>query len=230
MLGVILAVTIRVSAAASLSDALQAIVSRYHAASVVFNFGASGLLARQIMEGAPADIFISADEPSMDRLEQRGLIVAGSRRKILSNRLVVIVPADSRLRIASPRDLLSVRRVAIASPDNAPAGAYAKEYLRRVGVWDRIAPRVIPTANVRSALAAVESGDVDAGIVYKTDALISRAVRIAYEVPQAEGPTISYPAAVIAHSHEKAAALRFLDYLQSAQAREIFRKAGFVLP
>ncbi len=230
MLLAILAVTIRVSAAASLTDALQAIASRYHAASVAFNFGASGLLARQIIEGAPADIFISADEPSMDRLEQRGLIVNKSRRPILSNRLVVIVPADSRLRIASPGDLLSVRRVAIASPDSAPAGAYAQAYLRKAGVWDRIASRIIPTANVRSALAAVESGNVEAGIVYRTDAMISRAVRIAYEVPAAEAPKISYPAAVIADSREKAAALRFLDYLQSAQARDIFRRAGFILP
>jgi molybdate transport system substrate-binding protein len=230
MLFAILAVTIRVSAAASLTDALQAIASRYPAASVVFNFGASGLLARQIMEGAPADVFISADEPSMDRLEQRGLIVARSRRTILSNRLVVIIPADSRLRIASPRDLLSVRGVAIASPDSTPAGVYAQAYLRKAGVWDRIAPKIIPTGNVRSALAAVESGNVETGIVYKTDALISRSVRIAYEVPPAEGPRISYPAAVIADSREKAAALRFLDFLQSAQAREIFRRAGFILP
>ncbi len=95
-------------------------------------------------------------------------------------------------------------------------------------MWDRIASRIIPTANVRSALAAVESGNVEAGIVYRTDAMISRAVRIAYEVPAAEAPKISYPAAVIADSREKAAALRFLDYLQSAQARDIFRRAGFI--
>ncbi|HEY3052475.1 MAG TPA: molybdate ABC transporter substrate-binding protein [Thermoanaerobaculia bacterium] len=221
-----LAITIHVSAAASLTDALQEIASRY-SDKVVFNFGASSILARQIEEGAPADVFISADELKMDDLQRRGRIVKKSRRSILSNALVVVVPSDSKLKITSAKDLLG-HSIAIAEPSSVPAGIYAKEYLREERVWDRVAGKIVPTENVRGALAAVESGNVDAGIVYKTDALSSRAVKIAYEVKG--GPRISYPAAVVSDSREKRAAQRLLDYLQSKPARDVFRRYGFLLP
>jgi molybdate transport system substrate-binding protein len=229
------AATIHVSAAASLMDALREIGGRYQRESgdtVLFNFGASSLLARQITEAAPADLFISADELKMDQLQQRGLIVNRSRRAILSNTLVIVVPSDSRLKIKSPEDLASpaIRNVAVAEPQTVPAGIYAREYLRKLKVWDRITDKIIPTDNVRSALAAVESGNVATAIVYKTDALTSTAVKIAYSVPAAEGPKISYPAAVVADSREKAAAQRFLDYLQRDGGREIFHRYGFILP
>ncbi len=231
----LLAAAIHVSAAASLTDVLREIGGRYQKESgdtVLFNFGASNLLARQIIEGAPADLFISADETKMDQLQQRGFIVTKSRRTILSNTLVIVVPSDSRLKINSPRDLAdpAIRNVAVPEPQIVPAGMYAKEYLRKLKVWDRITGKIIPTDNVRGALAAIESGNVEAGIVYKTDALISRSVRIAYEVPRAEGPKISYPVAVVADSKEKAAAQRFLDYLHGAFALETFKKFGFLLP
>jgi len=155
------AAPLRVSAAASLSDVLHEIVSHYDQ-PVLFNFGASSMLARQIQEGAPAGVFISADELQMDQLAQRGLIVKKSRVDLLSNTLVIVVPSDSALEIKSAKDLAgpSIRNVAVAEPQTVPAGIYAKEYLRRIKVWDRIA-RLIPTDNVRSALAAVESGNVD---------------------------------------------------------------------
>ncbi|HEV8660529.1 MAG TPA: molybdate ABC transporter substrate-binding protein [Thermoanaerobaculia bacterium] len=223
-----LAITIHVSAAASLTDVLQEIASHY-GDKVVFNFGASSILARQIEEGAPIDVFISADEPKMDDLQRRGLIVKKSRRSILSNALVIVVPSDSKSKIASAKDLVG-HSIAIAEPSSVPAGIYAKEYLRRERVWERVAGEIVPTENVRGALAAVESGNVDAGIVYKTDALISRAVKIAYEIPRAEGPKISYPAAVLADSNQKAAAQRFLDYLRSEPARAVFRRYGFLVP
>lgn len=231
----ILAAILHVSAAASLTDALREIGTRYSAESgdtVLFNFGASSLLARQITEYAPADLFISADEQWMDRLQQRGFIANKSRKSILSNTLVIIVPSDSPLKINSPGDLVdpAIRAVAVAEPSTVPAGIYAKEYLRKAKVWDRITGKIIPTDNVRSALAAVESGNVETGIVYKTDALISRAVRVAYEVPAGLGPKISYPVAIVADSKEKQSAQRFLDYLQSAGARETFKKYGFLLP
>jgi molybdate transport system substrate-binding protein len=142
------------------------------------------------------------------------------------------VSSDSPLKINSPKDLAdpAIRNIAVAEPQSVPAGIYAKEYLRKLGVWDRITNKIIPTDNVRSALAAVESGNVETGIVYKTDALISRAVKIAYQVPAAVGPRISYPAAVVADSRQKVAAQRFLDYLQRDAAREIFRRYGFILP
>lgn len=225
---------LRVSAAASLIDALREIGPVYEKQSgdtILNNFGASSMLARQIQEGAPADLFISADELRMEQLQQRGLVVKKSRRSILSNTLVIIVPSDSSLRIASPKDLAdpSIRNVAVAEPQSVPAGMYAKEYLRKLHVWDRITHKVIPTDNVRAALAAVESENADTGIVYKTDALISKAVRIAYEIPASEGPAISYPAAVMADSKQQAAAQRFLDYLQSPAAQEVFRKYGFLV-
>ncbi len=228
------AAILNVSAAASLTDVLHEIGAVYEKQSgdtLLFNLGASSTLARQIQEGAPADVFISADELKMDQLQQRGLVVRKSRRTLLSNTLVIIVPSDSNLKIASAKDLAApaIPNVAVAEPSTVPAGMYAKEYLRKLHVWDKIMFKLIPTDNVRGALAAVESGSAATGIVYKTDALISRAVRIAYEVPAAEGPEISYPAAVMADSKQQAAAQRFLDYLQSPPALEVFRKNGFLI-
>jgi molybdate transport system substrate-binding protein len=226
------AATVRVSAAASLTDVLQEIAPLYEkhtGDTLLFNFGASSTLARQIQEGAPADLFISADELKMDQLQQRGLIVKKSRRSILSNTLVIIVPRDSRVKLASPADLAdpSLRNVAIAEPQTVPAGIYAKEYLRKLRIWDRIKYKVVPTDNVRATLAAVESENAESGIVYKTDARLSKLVRVAYEVPASQGPAISYPAAVLADSKQQPAAQRLLDFLQSAAAQAIFRKYGF---
>ncbi|MBV9070475.1 MAG: molybdate ABC transporter substrate-binding protein, partial [Acidobacteria bacterium] len=199
--------------------------------TLLFDFGASSTLARQIAEGAPSDVFISADESKMDQLQQRGFIIKASRRSILSNTLVIIVPSDSNLKINGGADLAddAISNIAVAEPQSVPAGIYAKEYLRKLHVWDRIKDKLIPTENVRAALAAVESGNVQTGIVYRTDALISRSVRIAFEVPRAEGPRISYPAAIVGDSKQKAAAQRFIDFLQTPPAQDIFRKYGFII-
>jgi molybdate transport system substrate-binding protein len=228
------AATLHVSAAASLTDVLQEMAPIYEKQTgdtLLFNLGASSMLARQIEEGAPADVFISADEAKMDQLQRQHLIVNASRRSILSNTLVIVVPTDSRLKITSAADLAgrTIRSLALAEPSSVPAGIYAKQYLRKIGVWPKVVGKVIPTENVRSALAAVESGNADAGIVYATDALISKGVRVAYEVPKAEGPDISYPAAIVSDSKEKAAAQRFLDFLQSRAAAELFRKYRFLV-
>ena len=144
---------------------------------------------------------------------------------------MIIVPSDSNLRINGPGDLASnaISNIAIAEPQSVPAGIYAKEYLRAHRVWDRIKDKIIPTENVRAALAAVESGNVQTGIVYRTDALISRAVRIAFEVPAADGPKISYPVAIVADSKQKSAAQHFIDFLQSPPAQEVFRRYGFII-
>jgi molybdate transport system substrate-binding protein len=145
--------------------------------------------------------------------------------------LVVVVPTDSSLKISGPADLAasSIRAIALAEPQSVPAGIYAKEYLKKKGLWSKVIDRVVPTENVRAALAAVESGNVDAGIVYKTDAGISKKVRVAYEVPKAEAPDISYPFAVLADSEHKEAARRFLDFLISPPSLDIFRKYGFLV-
>jgi molybdate transport system substrate-binding protein len=229
-----MAANLRVSAASSLTDALHDIARLYQhdtQDTILFDFGASSTLARQIAEGAPSDVFISADELKMDQLQQRGYIVKASRRSILSNTLVIIVPSDSNLRINNPADLAdnAISNIAVAEPQSVPAGIYAKEYLRAHHVWDRIKDKIVPTENVRAALAAVESGNVQTGIVYRTDALISRSVRIAFEVPRSDGPKISYPVAIVGDSKQKPAAQKFIDFLQSPPAQEVFRKYGFII-
>ena len=225
---------ITVFAAASLTDSLKQIASDYMAHSserVVFNFAASSTLARQIEAGAPADIFFSADEAQMQKLEKRGLILTDTRRSLLGNSLVIVVASDSSLSISSPADLASdkVKRVALADPKAVPAGVYSKEYLQKLKLWKNVSPKVIPTENVRAALAAVESGNVEVGMVYKTDAGISKKVKVAYEVPRAEGPDISYPIAVVKDSKESDAAKAFLKYFESAAAAKVFEQYGFIV-
>ena len=223
-----------VFAAASLTDALQEIGAHYEKATgqhVVFNLGASNLLARQIGEGAPADLFLSADEAKMDELDQRGLLLEGTRRSVLSNTLVVVVPKGSTLRLRAPADLAApaVRTLVIAEPSAVPAGIYARQWLRSLGLWAKVIDRTVPTENVRGALAAVEAGNADAGIVYRTDASISEEVEVALEVPATEGPRISYPFAVLRRTTAPEAARGFLAYLVSPPALAVFRKLGFLI-
>ena len=224
---------VNVYAAASLTDVMKEIASAYEKESgdkILFNFGASSLLARQIIEGAPADMFLSADEAKMDELEQAGLIATETRRDLLSNLLVIVVPYDSKLVIASPEALVTKsQKIAVADPRAVPAGIYTKEYLTRLGLWRKLESKIVPTENVRAALAAVESENVDAGFVYKTDANISSKVRIAFTVAVQQGPPIRYPVALIKEAKEKSAAAKFLAYLQSASARKTFERYGFIV-
>lgn len=227
------AADLNVFAAASLSDALREIARSYEPASgdkLVLNLAASSTLARQIKEGAPADVFFSADEAKMDDLAKAGLIVIDSRLSLLSNTLVIVVNAEGGAAITAPADLAkpAIGRVALAEPQTVPAGIYAKEYLQKAGLWKKIVDKIVPTENVRACLAAVESGHVDAGIVYKTDALISKKVKIAYEVAVADGPKISYPLAVMKESKHADAARKLAAYLASAEARAVFVKYGFL--
>jgi molybdate transport system substrate-binding protein len=226
------AAEINVFAAASLTDALKEIAAGYEKSSgdkVVFNFGASSTLARQIEEGAPADIFFSADEAKMNALEKKNLIVKGTRKSRLGNSLVVVVEQESKVEIRSGASLTNaeVRRIALADPKAVPAGVYAKQWLERLGLWTAVAAKIVPTENVRAALAAVESGNVDVGVVYKTDAGISKQVRVAYEVPAKEAPEISYPMALVKEAKHAESARKFLDFLGSEAAAEGFRKFGF---
>jgi molybdate transport system substrate-binding protein len=221
-----------VYAAASLTDAMNEIGPAYEKESgdrLQFNFGASSMLARQIEEGAPADLFFSADEAKMDALEKKDLLLPGTRRSLLSNLLVIVVPADASAAPKSAADLTKpeFRKLALAEPQTVPAGIYAREYLQKLGLWDAVKEKVVPTENVRAALAAVESGNVDAGIVYKTDSLISKKVKIAVEVPAADGPKISYPVAVLRSSKQPDRARKFAEYLAGPMARSVFEKFGF---
>lgn len=230
----LVAAEVSVFAAASLTDALNQIASVYQKQSgdkLTFNFGASSLLARQIQEGAPADVFFSADEAKMDALEKKDLLLKETRKSRLSNRLVIVVPADNDLKISSPEDLAKplVKHLALADPKVVPAGIYSKEFLEKRGLWTAVQGKVIPTENVRAALAAVESGNVEAGMVYKTDAAISKKVRVACEIPASEGPAISYPVAVLKEARNISGARKFAEYLNSSEATQVFQHYGFIV-
>ena len=229
------AVEINVYAAASLRDALERLApacGKEAGARLVFNFGASSDLARQIQAANKADLFLSADEEWIDRLDRAGLTDRDSRRSFLSNRLVVVGPRSGTLTVRSAGDLAgrSVRRLALANPDAVPAGKYAKAWLEKAGVWDRVKERVVPSVDVRAALAAVETGAVEAGVVYRTDAAVSRRARVLYEVPEREGPVISYALAVLKDRPERARARRLAECLAGPRGREVFRDLGFIVP
>ncbi len=221
-------------AAASLRDALETLEAsceRETGVDLTFNFGASNDLARQILAANRADLFVSADEDWMDAVAVAGLVDAASRRSLLSNRLVVVGPWDSRLRIVAAADLASpeIRRLSLADPDAVPAGRYAKAWLERAGLWEAVAQRVVPALDVRAALAAVESGAIEAGIVYATDAAISARVRALLEVPEHEAPLIRYPIAALAGRPRLELARRVVEWLAGAQAGAVFESYGFGL-
>jgi molybdate transport system substrate-binding protein len=159
------------------------------------------------------------------------LVLNSTRKSLLTNALVIIVAAENGAAVSSPKDLAgpSVRRLALGDPQAVPIGVYARQYLESLKLWADVAPKVVATENVRAALAAVEAGNADASIVYKTDAAISKKVRIAFEVPPKEGPKISYPMALLKDSAEPAAATTFLDYLNSEEAAKTFTRYGFVV-
>ena len=224
---------LRVSAAVSLTDALTRAVAVWEARgnlTVVPNFAASNILARQIAEGAPADVFISADEAQVNRLIEVGAVAAGDVLPLLSNRLVIVVPRGHRLPGEPPRSLAdpAIARVAMGDPEAVPAGVYARVWLERAGLWPAVRPKAVPSISVRAALAAVESGNADAGIVYATDARPGDRVDVAWSVPTADGPRIVYPVAVVKATGRPSAARRFQAFLRGPEASRIFADAGFV--
>jgi molybdate transport system substrate-binding protein len=224
------AAEITVFAAASLADALSEIGKAFAAASghhVAFNFGASSDLGRQLRAGAPADVFFSADRTQMDGVEQAGLVKASDRVDLLSNTLVVVVPARVPRRLQSPAEIATFDRLALADPQAVPAGVYARQYLESVGLWARLQGRIVPTLNVRAALAAVESENLPAAIVYRTDAAVSSRVRVAFEVPRSAGPAIVYVMAPLAAASP--AGRLFAEELMSPRAARVYEKYGFLL-
>jgi molybdate transport system substrate-binding protein len=226
------AANVTVFAAASLTDALKEIAKTYEVKTgdkIVYNFSGSNVLARQIEQGAPADIFFSADEAQMDNVTKAGLIDPATREDLLLNTLVIVAPSDSPLANFAPPDLAkpNIQRIALADPKAVPAGVYAKAYLTKIGLWSKIERKVVPTANVRAALAAVESSDAEVGMVYKTDARTSKSAKVIYAVPQADGPKITYPIAMVKASTSDAAK-KFLSYLESPEARAVFAHDGFL--
>ena len=198
-----------------------------------YNFGASGDLQKQIEAGAPVDVFLSAAQRQMDDLEKQKLIIASSRRAFARNVLVVIKPADSTLDISKPNDLLEagVAHVAIGNPKTVPAGQYAEESLRALGLWDRVQPKLVFAENVRQVLDYVARGEVEAGFVYSTDAATrAQGVKEAFRAPEDSYRPVVYPGAVVAASKQPALARAFLNLLSSPQGRAVLSRFGFQPP
>jgi len=224
-----------VFAAASLTDALKDIAALWqkegHPAPHQ-SFGSSSTLARQIEQGAPANLIASADEKWVDYLAERKLIAADTRRDLLSNDLVLIVPADRPVKIAiAPGFGLAALlgdngRLATGDPAHVPVGIYAEQALRQLGVWDSIAPRLARTGDVRSALLLVERGEAPAGIVYATDAAASKGVITAGTFPDSSHDPIRYPFAVT-KAGDTPAARALLAFIAGPQARAVFLRRGF---
>ncbi|MBD6615647.1 molybdate ABC transporter substrate-binding protein [Komarekiella sp. 'clone 1'] len=223
-----------VSAAASMKDALEEIKPIYQQSkpnvNISYNFGASGALQQQIEQGAPADIFISAAKKQVDALEQKGLLVPGTRANLANNRLVLIVPNDV-MGITSFYNLTDtkINKIAIGEPRSVPAGQYAEQVLKKLGIFEKVKPKFVFVNNVRQALAAVESGNAQAGLVYTTDAKISNKVKIVVAADDKFHSPIVYPMAVLKSSKNVDAAKEFVQFLSSNQAKIVLKKYGFVV-
>ncbi len=222
--------TVTVYVAASTQQTVEEIARKFKAETgiaVEINSGPSSRLAKQISEGGPADLFLSADQANVDYLHEKKLIA--KKRNLLGNRLVVVVPSDSPLKLASLADLgtAPVKQVALAL-EKVPAGEYAREALTKAGVWENIKGKVIGGEDVRATLALVEHG-ADAGIVYRTDTLGNSRVRVALEVDEKLHKRIEYPLVLIQRETMREEALKFYNYLGSNQSAEVFQRAGFGL-
>ena len=224
--------SVLVSAAVSLTEVLEDVAEAYEKASgeqIVLNLGSSNTIARQIVAGAPTDVFISADVRQMKRIEDAGLVDPRDRIDLLTNQLVVVVAPVVTEDPVSLKGLLipSIRRVAIGDPSAVPAGVYWREYLESSGLWEDLLPKLIPVSSVRAALVAVEHGTVEAAFVYRTDVLMASRSRLAFAVPYEEAPSVVYPAAILKQARNRDGAGRFLTYLRSPIVQKIFEKYEF---
>ncbi len=226
---------ILVSAAASLKDALEEIKPLYQQSksnvNITYNFGASGALQQQIEQGAPADIFISAGKKQVDALEQKGLLLAGTRTNLANNRLVLVVAQDV-VGITSFYNLTDakIKKIAIGEPRSVPAGQYGEQVLKKLQLYDRLKPKLVFANNVRQVLAAVETGNAEAGLVYATDAKISNKVKVVVAADDKFHSPIVYPIAVVKSSKNPTAAKEFVQFLSGPQAKDILKKYGFIVP
>jgi molybdate transport system substrate-binding protein len=226
------AADLTVSAAISLQNTLQDVARLYHSqnpqVAIHLNLGASGTLQRQIEQGAPVDLFVSAAPSEMNALEGKGLIIRDTRKDLVTNSVVLITPKDRpRLQNFQQLSERSVKTIAIGNPPSVPAGAYAREILTHLGIYARLEPKFVLAKDVRAVLTYVETGNADAGIVYKTDALTSSAVRIDVVAPPGSHSPVVYPVAVISGSRNAAAARTFESFLFGPQSAAVFRKYGF---
>jgi molybdate transport system substrate-binding protein len=228
-------ITLTISAAASMKDVLRSIEKQYEtkhpSVQLLFNFASSGTLQKQIEQGAPVDLFISASPTVFKDLKRKGLIMPRQNHHLVYNELVLITSKTLKTSIHSSHDLTSqnVKTIATGIPETVPAGAYAKQWLETVHVWGKIQKKLVFAKDVREVLTYVQSGNAEAGIVYKTDALSAKNVHIVVKAGQALKEPIVYEAGVIQSSPHKEEAEQFLNYLQSNEAKKIFKEFGFML-
>ncbi|MED3561933.1 molybdate ABC transporter substrate-binding protein [Bacillus xiapuensis] len=224
-------VELTVSAAASLQNALNDIKSNFekeHAnITINYNFGASGALQQQISQGAPVDLFFSAAEDKFDKLVQESLIEKTKGTNLVGNDLVLVVPKDSKKGIQTFADLVKADKISIGTPESVPAGKYAKETLEHLNIWKAVEGKAVYAKDVRQVLTYVETNNVDAGIVYKTDALISPKVKIVATAKKNTHGPIIYPLGIIKNSSHPKEAQLFYDFLQGQNSMKILEKYGF---
>ncbi|WP_214627766.1 molybdate ABC transporter substrate-binding protein [Paenibacillus agaridevorans] len=230
-------VELTVSAAASLTDALEQLKSIYESKAggdvkILYNFGASGALQTQIEEGAPVDLFLSAATKNMKALVDGGYIEEGQQSNLLGNDLVVVVPTDSKLDLAAVQDLqgAGVKRIAIGIPESVPAGSYAKEALEHAALWDALQGVMVQAKDVRQVLSYVETGNADVGFVYRTDAMSSTASKVAFAISPDSYTPILYPVGIVKATEHPEEAAAFLEFLQSKEALDVFVQYGFSVP
>lgn len=229
-------VELTVSAAASLTESLNEIKrkveDKYSNIKITFNFGASGTLQQQIEQGAPADLFLSAGNKQMDALVEKQLIEPGTARNLLGNELVVITSADSKRTVTGLADLAKpeFKKLGVGTPESVPAGSYTKEALTAAKLWDTLQDKMVFTKDVKQVLSYVETGNTEAGFVYKTDAMASTKAKIAFTVDPAAYKPIEYPIGIVKGTRNKTEAETLYRYLGSKEAMDVFLKYGFTTP
>jgi len=224
-------VELTISAAASLQDALEELKTTYEkqhdTIKILYNFGGSGALQQQILQGAPADLFFSAAEDKFDALVEKEMIDQKQGTDLLANELVLIVPKNNEKQIKSFEDLQQAGKIALGTPETVPAGQYGVDTLKHMQLWDSLESKVVYTKDVRQVLTYTETENVDAGMVYKTDALVSDKVDIVATADEAMHAPIIYPVGVLKASKHAQEAEDFYQFLQSDEAMNIFKKYGF---
>ncbi len=224
-----------ISAAASLTEALTGIgksfESEHPGLKIYLNFGASGILQKQIEKGATVDVFISASPKQVDALQTKGLLYNDTRANILTNEIALVIPANAAYKVEKFEDLLSndIKWLAIGNPDTVPVGQYSQETLKKLGLWKQVAPKSVYGESVRQVLNYVERGEVSAGVVFVSDLTVAKGVKMVAIAPDGSHSPIVYPAAVVRSSQNKELATEFIKYLKSDEAKKVFEKYGFKL-
>ena len=220
-----------ISAAASLTDAMQEIGALYEKANpkekITYNFGSSGALQSQIQQGAPADIFISAAQKQMNVLEEKNLIKKETRQDLLVNKVVLITAKDSKTDIQSFQEITKAKHIALGEPKGVPVGQYAEQIFTKLNILDGIKPKAVYASDVRQVLTWVENNEAEVGVVYATDAAISPKVKIICEAPVGSHKPVIYPAAITTNGKNVEAAKKFMAFLTTQEATDVFKKYGF---